>query len=149
MPALQRRIAPLPGNLLEIHCCLRGGLAGSARPAIRDWISGNWRGPSAVSCMRILYARRRDAMTKGLLIVVVAGIIFTTVFRAQTPTPLPAAKETQRKPAVPLEPITAIIEAFQSHPVVAIANGEVRGNPQSPSLQLPLIRGPPLAAPTT
>jgi len=34
-------------------------------------------------------------MTKGLLIVVVSGIIFTTVFRAQTPTPLPAAKETQ------------------------------------------------------
>ncbi len=85
-------------------------------------------------------------MTKGLLIVVVSGIIFTTVFRAQTPTPLPAAKETQPKPAVPLEPITAIIEAFQSHTVVALGNVEFRGNEQSHAFQLSLIRAPRFAA---
>src|SRR6266567_7926357 len=90
--------------------------------------------------------RGGDTMIKGLLGVVVAGTVFTTVMRAQTSMPLPTGKETQSKPATPLGPITAIIEAFRSHTVVALGNVEFRGNEQSHAFQLSLIRTPGFAA---
>src|SRR5438270_5926982 len=54
--------------------------------------------------------------------------------------------ESQPKPAIPLDPIAAIVDAFQSHPVVALGNVEFRGNEQSHDFQLQLIRDARFAA---
>src|SRR5207302_5537757 len=50
------------------------------------------------------------------------------------------------KPAIPLDPVAAIVDAFQSHPVVALGNVEFRGNQQSHDFQLQLIRDARFAA---
>ena len=56
--------------------------------------------------------------------------------------------ESQRAPAppaVPVEPIGAIVEAFRSHAIVALGEG-VHGNEQSHAFRLALIRDPRFAA---
>lgn len=55
---------------------------------------------------------------------------------AQAPAPVPSA---------PVEPIPAIVEAFRSHPIVALGNVE-GGNEQSHAFQLALLRDPRFTA---
>jgi hypothetical protein len=54
-----------------------------------------------------------------------------------------AASLQQLPPAVPVEPIGAILEKFQSYPIVAL--GEVHGDQNSLKLRLALIRDPRFA----
>ena len=42
----------------------------------------------------------------------------------------------------PVEPVTTIIDAFRTHRIVALGNVEFRGNEQSHTFQLTLIRDP-------
>src|SRR5438270_4098994 len=54
--------------------------------------------------------------------------------------------ESQPTPAIPVDAVPAIIDAFHSHAVVALGNVEFRGNEQSHGFQLELIRDPRFAA---
>jgi hypothetical protein len=54
-------------------------------------------------------------------------------------------QEAARPPAVPLEPIGAILDAFRSHQVVALGEGD-HGNEQGHAFRLSLIRDPRFAA---
>lgn len=65
---------------------------------------------------------------------------------AQAPTTVPFRKQTPPVPAAPVDPITAIIEAFRSHAIVALGNVEFRGNEQSHAFQLSLVRDPRFTA---
>ena len=51
---------------------------------------------------------------------------------------LPAAPSIGPKAAVPIDPITAILDAFQSHSIVAL--GEPHGNEQAAAFRVALIR---------
>jgi hypothetical protein len=53
----------------------------------------------------------------------------------------PAAQTVSLRPAVPIEPIAAIIDAFRSHEVVALGEGD-HGNEQGHAFRLSLIRNP-------
>jgi hypothetical protein len=66
--------------------------------------------------------------------------------RAQERPDTPAQMQRQLQVAVPLEPVSAIVEAFRSHAVVALGNVEFRGNVQSHTFQVSLIRDPRFAA---
>src|SRR5262245_38742408 len=48
------------------------------------------------------------------------------------------------RPAVPLDPIAAILDAFRSHSIVALGEG-LHGNEQSHAFRLSLIRDPRFA----
>ena len=54
------------------------------------------------------------------------------------------AQESPRPPAMPVEPIAAILDAFEQHRVVAI--GDPHGNEQAHAFRLALIRDPRFAA---
>jgi erythromycin esterase-like protein len=56
---------------------------------------------------------------------------------------LPAAQSIGPKPAVPIDPIKAILDAFQSHSIVAL--GEPHGNEQAAAFRVALIRDPRFA----
>ena len=56
---------------------------------------------------------------------------------------LPAPQSIGPKPAVPVDPIQAILAAFQSHSVVAL--GEPHGNEQAAAFRIALIRDPQFA----
>jgi Haem-binding uptake, Tiki superfamily, ChaN len=58
--------------------------------------------------------------------------------------PLTAGQDLPLRPAVPVEPIGAILDAFRAHPVVAL--GEDHGNEQGHAFRLALIRDPRFAA---
>uniref|UniRef100_Q024S3 Haem-binding uptake Tiki superfamily ChaN domain-containing protein n=1 Tax=Solibacter usitatus (strain Ellin6076) TaxID=234267 RepID=Q024S3_SOLUE len=49
-------------------------------------------------------------------------------------------------PAVPVEPVGAIVDGFRTHAIVALGNVEFRGNEQSHAFQLALIRDPRFTA---
>ncbi len=66
----------------------------------------------------------------------------TLVIRAQVP---PEQRQPERKPTAPIEAIGGILEAFKSHPIVALGNVE-GGNEQSHQFRLALIRDPRFAA---
>jgi len=66
-----------------------------------------------------------------------ACLTAAALLRAQAPAPVPAS---------PVEPIEAIVEAFRSHPIVAIGNVEFRGNEQCQKFRLSLIRDPRFTA---
>ena len=51
----------------------------------------------------------------------------------------------QTKPATPLEPIAAIIDAFRTHDIVALGEGR-HNNEQGYALRLALIRDPNAAS---
>lgn len=55
------------------------------------------------------------------------------------------AQSTALKKAVPVDPIAAILEAFRSHPIVALAEGS-HNNEQGHAFRLALIRDPRFAA---
>jgi len=48
--------------------------------------------------------------------------------------------------AKPLEPVSAIVDAFRTHEIVAVGNVEFRGNEQSHAFHLSLIRDSRLTA---
>src|SRR5438876_5347063 len=56
-----------------------------------------------------------------------------------------APHEPPPRPAIAVEPIAAILGAFESHPVVALSEGE-HGNEQGYAFRLSLIRDPRFAA---
>src|SRR5688572_19736256 len=51
----------------------------------------------------------------------------------------------QSRPAVPIDPITGILDAFRTHQVVALGEG-THGNEQGHAFRLKLIRDPSFAA---
>ena len=55
-----------------------------------------------------------------------------------------AAQDTTPRPAVPVEPVSAILDAFDHHDVVAV--GDPHGNEQAHAFRLALIRDPRFAA---
>jgi hypothetical protein len=55
-----------------------------------------------------------------------------------------AGQKPQIKPAVPVDPIPAIVEAFQSHRVVAIS--DAHGNEQAQAFLISLVRDPRFSA---
>ena len=65
----------------------------------------------------------------------------TTLFGA----PILARQSAPPRPLIPVEPVTAILEAFQSHPIVALGEGP-HGNEQGHAFRLALIRDPRFAA---
>jgi hypothetical protein len=73
-------------------------------------------------------------------------IISALLARAQTLPTIPVQTQLQPKLAAPVEPISAIVQAFQSHAVVALGNVEFRGNEQAHAFQVVLIRDPRFAA---
>jgi hypothetical protein len=83
---------------------------------------------------------------KDLLCNLASVLAITVIVRAQTPAPAPIQKQAGSGLAAPIEPISAIVEAFRSHAVVAIGNVEFRGNEQSHVFQLSLIRDPRFTA---
>jgi hypothetical protein len=56
-----------------------------------------------------------------------------------------ALGQADRKPALAADPVAAVIEAFESHPVVALAEGD-HNNEQGHALRLVLVRDPRFAA---
>ena len=73
---------------------------------------------------------------KNLLKTTIGAALTAAFAQAQAPNPT--------KPAIPVEPVKAIVEAFQSHALVALGNVE-GGNEQSHAFQLSLIRDPRFA----
>ena len=71
---------------------------------------------------------------------------FATAVQAQAPTPPLAGNQSRSFPAVPVEPIAAIVEAFRTHAIVALGNVEFRGDEQSHAFQVSLIRDPRFTA---
>jgi hypothetical protein len=72
-------------------------------------------------------------MTRTIAFAAMAFVITATVVRGQT------------KPATPLDPITAIVDAFRTHDVVALGEGR-HNNEQGYAFRLALIRDPRFAA---
>ena len=67
--------------------------------------------------------------------------VFFSLLSAFVAVPSFAQQGAPARPAVPVEPITAIIEAFESRPVVALAEG-AHGNEQGHAFRVSLIRDP-------
>lgn len=86
---------------------------------------------------------------KSVRNVMVAAATLATAIQAQAPRPVPAENQGALRPAVPVEPIAAIVEAFRTHSVVALGNVEFRGNEQSHAFQVALIRDPRFTAVAT
>lgn len=82
---------------------------------------------------------------KNLFCKTVCATAMAVLLRAQAPMPEPAQKRDSPGPAAPAEPISAIVEAFRSHALVALGNVE-GGNEQSHAFQLSLIRDPRFTA---
>ena len=74
-------------------------------------MTGRLTGPDGHTSTSI--EREHEMMIKDPLRVIVAGTFLTAAIRAQAPVPRRAA---------PVEPIAAILEAFRSHPIVALGN---------------------------
>jgi hypothetical protein len=83
-----------------------------------------------------LRPRRTIAIARAVLI---GSALASTATVAVTAQPSP------RRPAVAVDPIAAILEAFQSHRIVALGEG-AHGNEQGLAFRLALIRDPRFAA---
>src|SRR5215472_10270477 len=89
---------------------------------------------------------RRKMIINNLLRVVFVAATLATDIQAQAPTPARDGNQSPRRPAIPLEPIATIVEAFHTHTVVALGNVEFRGNDQSHAFQVSLICDPRFTA---
>jgi Haem-binding uptake, Tiki superfamily, ChaN len=78
----------------------------------------------------------RDSACRRRVVSVLLSTIATLPITARQGPPL--------RPAVPVEPIGAILDAFRSHSIVAL--GEDHGNEQGHAFRLSLIRDPRFAA---
>ena len=79
-------------------------------------------------------------MRKNSFRVLAGAVAIAVPMRVQVSMAAPTAKEALAKPAVAVEPIGAIVQAFRSHAIVALGNVEFSGNEQSHNFQLSLIR---------
>src|SRR5947199_1473802 len=73
--------------------------------------------------------------TAGVLALLLSATVTLVGLAAQTVSP---------QPAVPIEPIAAVIDAFRSHEVVALGEGD-HGNEEGHAFRLSLIRDPRFA----
>src|ERR1041385_5662564 len=69
--------------------------------------------------------------------IIIEAALTAAFVQAQSPNPA--------RPAIPVEPVETILDAFQTHALVALGNVE-GGNEQSHAFQLRLIRDPRLGA---
>ena len=81
----------------------------------------------------------RDLQWRGLGVLLV---LFSVVAAA----PSCAQQSAPPRPAVAIEPINAILDAFRSHSIVALSDGTTHGDEQSHAFRLALIRDPRFAA---
>lgn len=79
-------------------------------------------------------------MRKNSFCVLAGAVAIAELMRVQVSMAAPTAKEVLPKPAVAVEPIGAIVQAFRSQAIVALGNVEFSGNEQSHNFQLSLIR---------
>lgn len=83
----------------------------------------------------------------AVLVTLFGGAIFTaTALVAQPSVPSPLVGGSSARPAMPIEPIAAMVEAFRTHSIVALGNLEFDGNEQCHAFQLSLIRDPRFSA---
>ena len=76
--------------------------------------------------------------------VVVLTVVFSGLFSAFARPPVSSAQSPeQAKAAVPVDPVGAIVEAFRSHPLVAV--GDNHGSNQGHAFRLALVRDPRMA----
>jgi len=80
-----------------------------------------------------------------MLASVLRGMLLWSLLVAE-PGVIQAGQQGPPRPAVPVEPITAIIDAFRMHDVVALGEG-AHNNEQSHAFRLKLLRDPRFAAP--
>jgi hypothetical protein len=73
------------------------------------------------------------------------NLLKVTIEMALTAAFVPAQATNPSKPAIPVEPLETILDAFRSHALVALGNVE-GGNEQSHAFQLRLIRDPRFGA---
>lgn len=78
-------------------------------------------------------------MVRSLKAAVLAAIAALPLFALVT-----SGQEVRPRPAVPIEPVGAIVDAFRSHSLVAL--GDLHGNVQTSAVRLSLIRDPRFAA---
>src|SRR5687767_3096985 len=71
---------------------------------------------------------RRDVLLAGLVVAVLSVCVLSS-----------AQELVDARPAVPLEPIAAVVDAFRSHSIVALDEGN-HGNEQGHAFRLSLIR---------
>jgi len=72
-------------------------------------------------------------------------LVLSVVLSVAAVIPSQAQYTSPRQPAIPLEPVAAILAAFRSHSVVALGEG-LHGNEQGHAYRLALIRDPRFAA---
>ena len=72
--------------------------------------------------------------------------VLLVLFSVVAAAPSCAQQSAPPRPAVPIEPINAILDAFRSHSIVALSEGTTHGDEQSHAFRLALIRDPRFAA---
>jgi len=70
-----------------------------------------------------------------------ALVLALWVFATPAGQPLHAGQSVSTRPTTPREPVSAVLDAFRSHPLVALGEGR-HGNEQSHEFRLALIRDP-------
>ena len=78
-------------------------------------------------------------------VMIIAAVLFTPALDVNSDRPPTALAVRAPGPLIPVEPIAAILEAFQTHPIVALGEGP-HGNEQGHAFRLALIRDPRFAA---
>ena len=78
-------------------------------------------------------------------VMIIAAVLFTPALDVNADRPPTALAVRAPGPLIPVEPIAAILEAFQTHPIVALGEGP-HGNEQGHAFRLALIRDPRFAA---
>jgi erythromycin esterase-like protein len=77
--------------------------------------------------------------------VALAAALSVSLLRVPASQPLPIGQAPSAKPATPLDPVSALLDAFNSHSLVALGEGR-HGNEQGHAFRLSLIRDPRFAA---
>jgi erythromycin esterase-like protein len=84
----------------------------------------------------------------GTWAVLIAALLCAPAPRANAGRPPTAPEVSAPGALIPVEPIAAILDAFQTHPIVALGEGP-HGNEQGHAFRLALIRDPRFAATVT
>jgi hypothetical protein len=143
VPALEYRVAGIPGPF------------GVVVPALVAVALGAWWAVLGLfsrrftKVIRDMFYPMAEGFTRahatwiaagGFLLIIVGG---GALLMAMSDARVSAAARTP-KPAVPVDPIPAILDAFPSHPIVALGEG-THGNEQGHAFRLSLIRDPRFA----
>jgi hypothetical protein len=102
--------------------------------------SGSMLSPPETPRTQSLFEVRRSRLARG--VIGLSRALLACLFALALAVPLSAQL---RKPAVPLDPISAILDAFRTHQVVALGEGN-HGNEQGHAFRLSLIRDPRFTA---